>query len=565
MPEARVVAQEVRLESLERKILGTQLIYIRITRDLYEQGEDKESAILVSSEPDIDLLIDPSDGHRLLRHELSAEGQEQFDELCLKAKEIHCPISHYAEQAPIIYDDDTKVIGVICGARAGKTHAMAMRLFRRWALRGGPFKYFWWVSPSWKQTEIGIKKIVGDGISNAVFPPELILSFPDSQHVKDQTIRLIDGTVIELWIAHLRGGNLKGFSPMDIFVDELAEIRHRENWTVMVNRLTTNDGTICAVTTPVANHWSRADIVARAQRMDDVKHVSISVFQNPWEKHSVINRLIETLGGHNDPVVRREFYGEWIATDRMLWPDWAPEKMLVQDADVWEISELVDQGYLPEGYIDVTARAASAYWPESKGADIIIGQDVNIFPCASVVLKVFGDPRRPETWGVFVCDEVLTRGNIQNHCKELIDVGYEDAPVSIDATSAQRGTHSNQGATGSSTNRLEMRRFGFNCKACNYYKGKPSNPRQIDSLALCYRLMQAGRIIVSRRCEKLIEAFENQEREQDGRISKEPGKETDKLSAPSDALRYALWPLFGSMLKNRVGRYDEEASAEIDY
>lgn len=562
MPFSGEVRLAARVEQLQAKILGAQLLHVKTTFEIYERDEDTQAATLVESRPDLDLLIDPSDGARVLRHQ--AADPDAWDDLAADAKVIHIPITCYAKQHEIITDDHSRVVGIVSGSRAGKTHSMSLRLVRQWMLRGGKGHAFWWVSPNWAQTEIGIEKLcTGDAKSDPVFPPELVLYFPKNYHQTNQCIELIDGSKVRLFQASRKGGNLKGYAPHAIFVDEGAEIAHRENWTVMINRLTTHDGTITMATTPVAGHWSRADIVTRAQYVDEVTHYSLSIFDNPWEHPDTIEELIVSLGGHNDPVVRREFYGEWLASGAALWPDWAPERHLVQDKEIWTVDQLREAGLIPDHYVDVTDRMASGYWKDAagrslKGATVLIGQDVNVNPCASVIAKGFGDPLDPGTWGLFFIDEHLTIGNIQNHSDSLRTVhdgAYAGAPVSIDPSSAFSGTHQSQGATGNSTNRLEMERFGFRVRSAQMVRGKPEYIRQIDSLNLCYRIQRAKyRFFVSERCAKLCEALDTQERDTDGRISKSWGRADDKLSAPTDGMRYLMWPLFKDELKNKVER-----------
>jgi hypothetical protein len=551
------VRRDVRLEKIRTAVEGAQLLHVKTTIEIYDRHPDTQDARLVESREDLDLLIDPATGDRRMRTD--AKDPLAWDALADGAKLIHIPITCHPKQLGIILDDDTKVVGVISGSRAGKTHSIAYRLLRRWMQRGERGASFWWLSPMWKQTEIGIKKlIIGDG-APPVFPPELVRSYPKDQYQVKQYIELVDGSRVDLFQCGGKGDNLKGFAPKDIFVDELAAIRHRENWTVSINRLTTHRGTIAAASTPVGGHWSRADIVVRAQHSDAVVHHSISIFDNPWEHPDTIEELIDALGGHDDPIVRREFYGEWVVSERHLWPHWNPEDHLVQDHEIRTIADLVKAGRLPKGYVDVTARAASGYWDGSRDAEYILGQDFNVNPMGTSVLKIFGLPDDRTTWGVFIVDEVSSKGSIQNHCevlKRAYGGRYAGAPVAVDSTGARVGTHPSQGATGSSTNRTEMRRAGFLAKACHRYRGKPMAPRQIDSLNLIYRLQIAKhRFLVHARCVKTCEGFDCQERAPDGRIAKEPNTHSDRISSLTDAARYGIWPLFMRELKNKQGNY----------
>lgn len=559
MPYSGEVRRDERFAKLRDAICGRQLLHVKTTIEVYRRNDETGEAECIDERPDLDLLINPIDGYRKLRHE--ANDPEAWDKLAAGAKLVHVKITCSEKQVEIILNGDARVVGIISGARAGKTHAAALWLFRRWMLRSAKGASFWWIAPDWSQTEIGVNKLFrGNGQAPAVFPPELVSYFPKDKNQARQYAEIVDGSRIEFKQAGGRGDNLKGFEPRDIVIDEGTAIRHRENWTVALNRLTTHQGNLMVSTTPVAGHWLRNDVIVRAQTEDVVSHYEISIFDNPWEHPETIEELIIALGGHDDPVVRREFYGEWLPTAAALWPEWRPEAHLVQDRSgepaVWDIEQLIARGYIPDDYVDLTDRVAAGFWQGHRGARFIGGQDFNIHPCSTVIAKVFGRESDRKTWGLFFVDEVLTRGTIQNHCK-ILGRDYPGLAISCDSTGAQRNGPTGQGLKGSATNVTEMRRLGFDCKPCMRVRGKALAPRQIDSLNIFYRLQIENRIIVSARCRKLCHAFDVQERDWDGGVKKQPNTESDRVSGPSDAARYLVWPLFKHELKNKVGNYGE--------
>lgn len=554
------VRKETRIDKLEELILGVQLIHVQTTIEVYDRNAETGDPELVETMQDLDLLIDPSDGYRVLRSEANAES---FDDMAADAKLVPIPITCHRKQLEMITDATTRVIGAISGQRAGKTHALAFWMLRQWMLRGDSAALFWWVAPQLSHTAIGVNKLFrGDGERvQSVFPPELVTYFPKDPNQARQYGELIDGSRIGFLHAGMKGENLRGFAPRAIGVDEGTGIKHRENWTVMLGRCSTHQAQIFVATTPVAGHWLRVDVVQRAETSDFVKNFQISIFDNVWEHTETVKELIEAAGGDDDPMVRRDYYGEWLPSSAQLWPHWSPKDHLVHDADIHTIEQMVEAGRLPEGYVDVTARMAADLWRGHENATVMIGQDFNIWPMASVVARAFGDPAKPETWGLLFVDELLTRGSIQNHCEKLSKI-YPGAPVSVDSTGALPGTHPSQGAAKGSTNRTEMERFGFDAIACHMVEGKVSAPSQNDSLNLVYRLQIAGRIFVHARCTKLREALDNQEREQDGtilRVKKQSNTASDRLSAPSDGLRYLIWPLFQHELGNRKKTYGKKS------
>jgi hypothetical protein len=68
------------------------------------------------------------------------------------------------------------------------------------------------------------------------------------------------------------------------------------------------------------------------------------------------------------------------------------------------------------------------------------------------------------------------------------------------------------------------------------------NPNTFDSHLLTHRLLREGRLHISQRCDKLIDAFMQQEDDGGGvEPIKVSGTRSDRISSPMDALRYALW------------------------
>ena len=541
MPYSGEVRRDVRIAKLEELILGVQLLHVKTTIEVYDRHPETGNPERVEVRDDLDLLIDPADGYRLLR----SDDPDRFDAAAVGAKLIHIPITCHEKQAAIITDTTTRVIGVISGQRAGKTHSLAFWMLRQWMLYGGPGALFWWVAPQLSHTQIGVTKLFrGDGPgASPVFPPELVRYFPKNKDQSRQYGELIDGSQIAFHHASLKGENLRGFAPRAIGIDEATAIKHRENWTVMLGRCSTHNAQMFAASTPVAGHWIRADVIQRATVSDVVAHHEISIFDNVFEHEDTVRELIEAAGGDADPMVRRDYYGEWLPSSAQLWPHWQPQRHLVTDADIHSIDQMVEAGLLPDGYVDVTERMVAGLWRGHRGAKVMIGTDFNVWPMSSVMARAFGKPNDPSTWGLFFVEELLTRGSVQRHCEELNKL-YPGAPVSCDATGALPGTHPSQGAARGSTNRLEMEKAGFDAIACNKKRGVVSPPSQVDSLNLVYRLQIANRIFVHARCRRLCEALDSQEREPDGRVKKESNTAADRLSGPSDAYRYLIWPLF---------------------
>ena len=198
------VRKETRIDKLEELILGVQLIHVQTTIEVYDRNAETGDPELVETMQDLDLLIDPSDGYRVLRSEANAES---FDDMAADAKLVPIPITCHRKQLEMITDATTRVIGAISGQRAGKTHALAFWMLRQWMLRGDSAALFWWVAPQLSHTAIGVNKLFrGDGERvQSVFPPELVTYFPKDPNQARQYGELIDGSRIGFLHAGMKG------------------------------------------------------------------------------------------------------------------------------------------------------------------------------------------------------------------------------------------------------------------------------------------------------------------------------------------------------------------------
>jgi len=543
----REAGYEKRVEALELNASDDRILYLRTHLEIYDlvNGECAH----IESRPDLDLLLDPVEGVRILRHELDDEGRAEFDAIAAESRLIDIPITCHPKQVEPITDGSHKILGMIAGNRSGKTEVLGFRFLRRWMLRGGRDVLFWWVAPTRKMCHIAVQKLCRNrGDRPPILPRQLFTSFPKNERTQDQAICMIDGSRLELHHAASDGDNLKGHAIADAFIDEICSIGRIENYRIVTARTNDLRGTVAVASTPKLGHWARPEIIVRAQHSDLIGFWEFSAFANPFIPQDELERAIQAMGGHDDPVVRREYYGEFVGDGAELWPYWNPERHLVIDSDAWSIEDLVKLGRLPAGYKDVTAQMAVGRnrWKRSPNARAIIGQDWNVDPMTGVIFKGFGIPHDRSTWGVFILDEVQQRGTVERYAEKLRKRGYENLPIACDATGAQEN-HTGQmvqNLSGSSTNAKVMNAEGWDCIPCYRRNGKPQNPRQRDSLGLCHWLFRRDKILVASRCKALMKALDTQECAPDGRIAKVPGQASDRLSAPSDAMRYGTWRLF---------------------
>lgn len=530
-------------------------------------GSDK--AQIIEERPDLDLIIDRVHGIRRLRSEVN--DKEGFDRLALQARQVDIPLRCHKHQLRLLLDVKHKIIAALGGNRSGKTTVGVYWLVRQWILKGGRGAAFWWVAPSRSQTLIGVEKLVTGEYSDRPQPPALpldeatgrpllVAKWPETERSSDQRIVLLDGSCIVLQHASRpTGANLKGRNVRAILVDELCEIKHRPNWTVMINRLTDSGGSLFAASTPRPGHWAKEDVVDAQETSKDIHLSSLSIRDNPWMAREEVARTIAVC--RDEREVAREIDGLWIGDGAgVLYSHFNPKLHTIDDPTFG----------LPGDRQDITSQAIRGHWrgvnPYSKGmrtvrADFVAGQDFNKDPMSTVICKVFGNPTKPETWGVYVVDEVLTRHSDTHDHGEFMRsekcrhgrVSYANIPIACDSTACNYDQTVEKGSGRSHKGAKTLVELGYDARPCAWSeKGYPVNPHILDSVSLMHKLMRENRILVhGTRCPRLLHGLTEQQVLPNGLPLKVSGTNSDKISGPIDALRYLCWALFADQFLDR--------------
>lgn len=525
-------------------------------------------AKIVEEREDLELLVDRVTGERRLRSQV--KDQAGFDALTKVAREVVIPLRCYKPQLKALLDTRHKILAAFGGMRSGKTTVASYWLVRQWMLKGGRGAQFWWVSPQRSQTMIGVKKLATGEFSDRPQPPAfpldeatgrplLVVSWPETERSSSQRIVMVDGSIIALQHASRpTGGNLKGGNVQAIVADEACEIKHRPNWTVMLGRLTDSGGSIFAASTPRGGHWLKDDVVDAQKTSKDIHVEFLSIRENPWMSKSDVARTIAACRDENE--VKREVDGQWVGDLGSLWIHFNLQRHTADDPS---FNMLRDRQ-------DITPQACRGHWrgqnPFIRGLrttdpKFVLGQDFNFNPMNAVVAKVFGDPNKPETWGVYVLDEVQTWDSDANkHGNWLRSdkvrsgrVSYANSPISCDASACYSTSEVKGSNPRASSNAKGLAELGFDARACWLSeKGYPQNPRLLDSISLMHKLMREDRVIVhGTRCPQLLRALTEQQIRHDGKPDKVSNTASDKLSGPIDALRYLCWSLFADQFLDR--------------
>lgn len=511
--------------------------------------------------PHLQVLIDRVTGERRVRRPHNAEA---FDKVAALAQRLEMPLVCYAEQLDPILDQTHKAIGVFGGNRSGKSETGKEKVGDCWAEHGGRGVSIWWVAPTRDDTQIAVDKLVRGYRTNRfvkpLFPAELVRSWPKSALQQPQSIVLVDGTRIELKYAGKKGANLKGRTARLVVLDEGSEVRHEINYTILVNRTMDSGGQVIIPTTPVAGHWLKklADEGTPYSALtpgEETERVTatLSCRRNPWIDPREVERTIRAFGGENDPRVRREVFGEWVAEGQILWRHFSPRRHMREGI-----------GYAPEdfGFVNITPIATRHFLPRGCRNNTIGGWDCNDFPqsliLAFVVVARGESQRDPRLWKLFSLTEIVKRATIVEWGDYLANRAARDRgrppdwlsglAIVGDANTCYAETRVNR--RGESSDADILREHGFVVvppawtQAMPDKPAKPKNPSIRDRIKLGHQLMHEDRAIFHGDCRKLLDAVEHQICDDRGLPLKESGKASDRLSGPADGwgyLAYRIW------------------------
>ena len=549
-------------------------------------GCNSRRATVKRSVPHIDVLIDRRTGARMFK---AADNAEQFDELARDAQTLYMPHRCSEAQYHIVRDlrrclrrgQLRKVCGAFGGNRSGKTTSTEEIEVDLILVMGGKGRIFLNMAPTLEKATISIKKLIeGDAADRTIVPmidPRLVLRKPKNGKVqKDgERVILIDGTEIHFRHGNADGDNIKGIVTQAIFIDELCAIKNIGNWHIALNRTMDTGGCVFFSTTPVQGHWAKDEVytngppITEAGPDDPVVWTELSCFDNPWVDRKEIDRVIKSL--NDDRLVDRDVYGKWVPEGLELW-------------EFWDAKELVFKGGRdPEehGFRNVTPLALRMATRGRIGEhEAFGGVDFNVKPmslavCQIVVPEGCDEDDDPDNWILWLPYEVVLDGGVIKFADYLegrasrdlmLPTGaFDGMPMFCDATGAQRNRNINtiHGVTTLASSLVEfLGTRGYDARPCQLSRNnRPQNPPQIDSLNLLHKLMRERRVRVHEGCKRMIHAFEAQEQQSNGKIYKPPGAFEDKLSGPTDALRYAAWfvlsrhqPEFSYLAKRRHAR-----------
>jgi len=562
--------EEARLIESLRHALRAPLMYVTLDFRVERRSEDKESVELDRVVRDLRLLVNRLTGERILFTAEEADADLDLAELVASDECDVVPVEFtvHEKQLRLVLDLEHRVIGAFGGAGGGKTHVNAMWVFRQWMVKGGAGARGWWVSPSREQTSIGVDKLFrGEDELPPIFPPELVIQYPEKITETDQNAYLVDGSRIQFRNAssNSKGGKLKGFGVRFIAIDEVCEIRDVAQWRIIRDRVGRgvggHQGQVFMSSTPMPGHWAYTEVVLRvdAGKKKGYTYDHLSKPDNVWIPWSEIEDSIRDAGGPDDPICRREVFGEWIFAGARLWHRFDTKKH-VQEGTPDQL-----------GWRVVNRSVAGEHWPGLKydATRGLGGQDFNMYPMTTVIAQICV-PKGEKDVGtnriVYFTREVVTKNEgTALHGLRLSAEGFHELPIVCDPSGDQPGHRLQMHLDQSAHEADDLREAGHAVIPAEFNdEGVAVMPPQISSIRVVHELMLKGRFAVSASCTTLVQALSTQTATPRGTIDKKPGTASDRISSPTDAMRYLLWKLFNHEITTRTPtRYDEDDEYEL--
>lgn len=364
---------------------------------------------IVQRSQDLSLLIDRVTGERVERWRLRAEDLPEYERLAAAAEDAPIPLRATTEQLELLLTN-AMVTMASGGSRGGKTTCAISWLVRRWMLRGGRGHKFFYVAPTTDIAFTFVDKLLrGTGNSPPILPAHadgtpsaLVISYPDAPTTRDLRVRMIDGSIVILrHLAERSGKALKSKDVYDTLLDEGAEMKTIDQWSLLLNRMVDHPGAqIFVSSTPRPKHFLKTEVVDKAAAGDaDYLERPLSMRRNPWFDPVHVQRIIDKQP--TAAAVAREVDGRWASDGGMLWQHWDDDKYIVRPTGEGRGGRrLADVGAGPGrtlAPLDITPAVVREFFKGPnpytdrtmiENLSYIGGQDFNCQPMTTVIAQV---------------------------------------------------------------------------------------------------------------------------------------------------------------------------------
>jgi hypothetical protein len=611
-----------RIEEIEAAVAEASFIVLRPRILIHEPAGPSarpcaccgsRHARVAEERPLPEFAIDCATGARLYRDRMSPEAWAAVSEDA-DTHDVPLRLSH--TQARAVLEDDGRHVLASGGNRSAKTTAGLIFLALQWLRRGGPLRRFWLVASTQpKGFRLLEKLVLGTGESPPILPQALVRSMPETHRSSSLLTTLIDGSLID--IKHFEGDpgaeKLKSDAIVCAVVDEAAHLPSPDSLVALQGRCLDAGGRLFLATTPRPDHYLKDTVVDAAQAFERLpadaperasgehegarwRVVPFAIVSNPWLDPEVVRRDMAALD-MEDPAVRRDWLGEWIANSGILWREFSVERHVHLD-EGRTAAEMrstllarckggVDKhGHpLPPATVDITPAVArrlfqtrtNPHFRQIRATNLsyILASDFNCHPMSTCVLQVVAPPgagpseaaEDKDRWHVLVIDLVQSaHSNSLAHAERLVDMTwirtwaptatrspYLGCGMICDPTALSRDPTAHRHGRNPHGLAETLGKLGFDGRAPQY-KIEQDGPKAVhttryDSHTLLHRLLKEDRLHISQRVVaapvSLITAFLQQQDSGDGVVPlTRSHTKSDELASSVDALRYGCWAIF---------------------
>lgn len=591
-----------RIDEIRARVSEVRFLHLVPRVLIHEPSTDGEPcsccgslhAAVAETIPLLEVVVDCQLGRRIYRDEVAPD---RWDVVLSDASRHAVDFRVSRSQVEVLLAEDGPPHVIASGGnRSGKTTLGLYFLALQWLRRGGPQRRFWLAASTLPKAFRLLEKLFkGTGESPPILPRALVRSMPETHRASSLLTTLADGSLIDL--KHFEGDpgaeKLKSDAIVAALVDEAAHLPTPDSLVALTGRCLDAGGRLFLATTPRPDHFLKetvehAQAFARLPADDERRQTGahegarwlfapFSILGNPWLNPEEVRRTLAALS-KDDPAVRRDFFGEWISNEGLLWRDFNPEKHVHLD-EARHVAQM--RATLRErartSTVDATPAIARRLFQEranphfrgirATNTSYILASDFNCHPMSGVVLQVTCDEKDPADrarWHVWVIDSISrAHSNSLAFAEDLVDLRWvrtwaptatkspyagcgmicDPQAISRDPTAHRHGRDPHGLAE-------TMGSKGFDARAPQYRVNNDGTRTQVhttryDSHLLLLRLVREGRLHVSQRATALIESFLGQ---LDSGNGIEPltrsHRKSDRLAGPMDALRYGCWAIF---------------------
>ena len=577
------------------RIIATFLVHDRQA----ERGErcpccNSKDAVIVERLPAADVVIDTHTGRRIL----AADGTKQkWAKLCALAEPHAVPLRCSRKTLPLLLDATGRGIFAAGGHRSSKTTTGLTWLALQVILRGGHERRFWLVGQTDETAFRLLAKLFAatpspsGGEVPPILPAVLVTRAPATHRASNLITSLVDGSIIDLrsFANDPKAGRAKSDPIVAALVDEAAHLPSDAWMSALRGRCIDLGGRLWLASTATPSSVLNA-LVEKCKewahlppddaRLSSGEHEgaawvfeSLPLLDNPWLNLAKIQAEIRTVD-MSRPENRRDYLGEWCASEGLSWTNFTPERHAVvhEARTIGALSPRMLAEHRAGGHVDITPTIARALFgrinphvrmARASNFHFIIGQDVNCNPMSSVLLQISAPADKladRDAWHYWAIDTVSTAtSNSLAHAERLVSVELArvldpdgrgnplaGCGVIVDATSIGRDPTAHKHGQGGSVVETFWR-VGLDARAPAYRKstnGKPGhhNPDQLARFTLTHRLVNEGRLHVFSRAGELLRAFDTQLATADGIIPLDARRgHWDRVAGPMDAATYAIY------------------------